>query len=298
MNTDIHRLLDEAFAGLEMTPDAQDLKEEIRANLLARVAELEASGRTPKEAARLAIDELGDIRALVEAEIPGPGWVTDASTRAGYLRNRVKPRPGFVVRTVVAALAAAVGLLLTALSLTGLVPLPVGVVYALLGLGATGSAWLVGDSLLQDTTTNHPMPAGRAAGFFFATFAAVYGLGLVGMVAAGVLDVWGIVFGALCLVAAIVLFAWLGATQTNRHKAWFRELQRDGAHVGNRFEDEPETAARFGIYTAVIWTVAFAVTIVFVFTIGWWWGLLVLVGAFAAMLLLLARMLFGPRKSG
>ena len=40
MNTDIHRLLDEAFAGVEMTPDAQDLKEEVRANLLERVAEL------------------------------------------------------------------------------------------------------------------------------------------------------------------------------------------------------------------------------------------------------------------
>ena len=44
MNTDIHRLLDEAFQGVEMTPDAQDLKEEVRANLVARTAELEAAG--------------------------------------------------------------------------------------------------------------------------------------------------------------------------------------------------------------------------------------------------------------
>jgi hypothetical protein len=52
MNSDIHRLLDEAFAGIEMTPDAQDLKEEVRANLVARSAELEASGKTPTDAAR------------------------------------------------------------------------------------------------------------------------------------------------------------------------------------------------------------------------------------------------------
>ena len=41
MNTDIHRLLDEAFQGIDMTPDAQDLKEEVRANLVARVDERE-----------------------------------------------------------------------------------------------------------------------------------------------------------------------------------------------------------------------------------------------------------------
>ena len=58
MSTDIHRLLDEAFAGVEMTPDAQDLKEEIRANLVARVEELECSGRTSSDAARQAIGEL------------------------------------------------------------------------------------------------------------------------------------------------------------------------------------------------------------------------------------------------
>ena len=34
-NIHIHRLLDEAFLGVQMTPDAQDLKEEVRANLMA-----------------------------------------------------------------------------------------------------------------------------------------------------------------------------------------------------------------------------------------------------------------------
>jgi len=65
MSTDIHRLLDEAFAGVEMTPDAQDLKEEVRANLVARVAELESSGRSSTDAAQLAISELGDVRELL-----------------------------------------------------------------------------------------------------------------------------------------------------------------------------------------------------------------------------------------
>ena len=33
---DIHRLLDEAFAGIEVTPEIQDLKEEMRANLAGK----------------------------------------------------------------------------------------------------------------------------------------------------------------------------------------------------------------------------------------------------------------------
>ena len=98
------------------------------------------------------------------------------------------------------------------------------------------------------------------------------------------------------MIAAIILFAFLAASQTNRHKAWVRQAQHDASQVGNRFEEEPETAARFGIYTAVIWTLTFAVIVVLVFTVGWWWAPLAFIGGFAAMMLLLARMMFGPRK--
>ena len=62
MTEKIHRLLDEAFAGVDMTVERQDLKEEMRANLLVRVAELEDTGLSADEAARRAIAELGDIR--------------------------------------------------------------------------------------------------------------------------------------------------------------------------------------------------------------------------------------------
>ena len=76
-----------------------------------------------------------------------------------------------------------------------------------------------------------------------------------------------------------------------------RQAQHDASHVGNRFEEEPETAARFGIYTAVIWLVTFGIIVVLVFTVGWWWAPLAFLGGFAAMMILLARMMFGPKKS-
>jgi hypothetical protein len=290
MTTDIHRMLDEAFAGVEMTSDAQDLKEEIRANLLARVAELESSGRTPAAAAREAVAELGDVRELLGAE-PGAGRDTgrDEMT-AAYLRHRVRPKPGFVVRTVLLSLIAAGSLALFVLGALDVLPFGLP---ALLALGA-GVAVPLGivtaDALLQETTTNHPMPPARAGGFGAATFGVLAALALGG-VFAGHLDAIAIVaVAALLLVASIALFSWLGATQTNRHKSWVRD-----AHAQmppNRFEQEPEVAARFGIYTAAIWLVTFGVMALLIFTVGWWWAPLAFVGGLAFMMLVLGRMMF------
>ncbi len=287
MNTDIHRLLDEAFDGVEMTPDARDLKEEVRANLLARVDELEA--------AQQAMGELGDVRELLETT---PGVVAPAvpADHAELMRrHRVRPKPGFVARTVLLSVAAVGLLVLTVLCATGVIPIVPGPLFAFLGFAATALALIVGDALSQETTTNHPMPPRRAGGYALATFLGVWGLGLGGLVAIGTLPVWVIVFAAMGIVASIGLFAFLGATQTNRMKAWAREAFI-AQHPHNRFDDEPETAARFGMYTAVIWTVTFAIIVVLVFTVGWWWAPLAFVGGFALMLLLLARMMFAPKK--
>jgi len=303
MNTDIHRLLDEAFLGVEMTPETQDLKEEVRANLVARVDDLEAAGMPPTEAANRAIAELGDVRELLgepeAASARAASGTPAAAAQNGYtalaLRNRVRPKPGFVVRTVVWSVLIVVGVTLATLGASGVLPLPAGPIIALLGVASTGLGLLVGDALSQETTTNHPMPQNRAAGYGLASFLTLYGLGFAGLVALGALPVWCIVFAALGVIAAIILYAFLGATQTNRHKAWARAA-RD-TMPPDRFTEHPEVAARFGIYTAVIWIVTFAIIAILVFTVGWWWAPVAFVGGFAAMLLLLARMLFGHTDS-
>jgi hypothetical protein len=294
---DIHRLLDQAFAGVDMTADAQDLKEEVRANLVARVSELEAAGRSSDDAARRAIDELGDVRELLDAA-PGASASAPRSIAAEMQRNRVRPKPGFVVRVTVAAVIATGALVTAVLGAVAVLPLPVGVTIALLALGASAAGWIVGDALSQETTTDHRMPQGRAGGYYLASALMIFGLGFAGLVVAAAVPVWAVVFAAVAVVAAISLFAFLGATQTNRRKAWVVALQADQhAGVGDRFEREPEAAARFGIYTVVIWVVAFAVFLVLSFTIGWAWSWLALLGGFALMMLTLAQMLFGARKS-
>lgn len=290
MNTDLHRLLDEAFAGIEMTPAAQDLKEEIRANLTARVDDLVAAGTSPAEAAQSAIAELGDVRALVDddpAAATAPGW------EALSARNRVRPKPGFVVRTVLLSLLAAAALVGILLAVLLVHPAAAGLIAGLGAVVAVSLGTVTADALLQETTTSHPLPAGRAIGFGLATGGTLLALGLGGAFALAADQLWLVILAAVLLVAALGLFSYLGATQTNRHKAWVRGAA--APMPPNRFETEPETAARFGIYTAVLWFLTLAVIVVLVFTVGWWWAPVAFVGGLAAMMLLLARMLYAPR---
>ncbi|MBP2414523.1 MFS family permease [Arthrobacter stackebrandtii] len=293
-NHSIHRLLDEAFGGVSMTPEVQDLKEEIRGNLAARVDELADGGMEGHAAAAQAMDELGDIRELV-GEVAGPGPQAGASAPAAALDfrslHRVRPKPAYVVGVVIASIVIAAGLLFMVLGATGVLPLPIGPVIGLAGLASTGAAWIVGDTLAHETTTNYPVSKDRAGGYFFATLLGVYGLAIGGLVALGALPVWVVVFAALGVVAAIVLFAFLGATQTNRKKAWVREAARE--YQGqDRFSQDPVAAARFGIYSAVIWIVAFGLFAGLGFMVGFGISWLALLAGLAVHMVVLARMLF------
>ncbi|GAA2243273.1 hypothetical protein GCM10010413_52540 [Promicromonospora sukumoe] len=252
MNTSVHRLLDEAFAGLPATHDVQDLKEEIRANLLDRVAELTASGVDADDAARRALGELGDVRALVEDAddgvpvAPSPGVASAAAAAAG--RPPVPPRrrdvAGLVVASAVVLLALTppvlVGGFVVDAFQTGRVapdgPSPLLLVAPLL-IGPVAGL-IVGASLVRETTKRYGMPLRRAAAYGVAS--ALLVLGLVGGIEAGVL--FGQVrvtvqTGAPLLVAGGAWLAYLLATQTNRHKPWVLEQARthDGYRPSRRF---------------------------------------------------------------
>ncbi len=158
MNTDtnIHRLLDQAFTGIDMTPEAQDLKEEIRGNLTARVAELEAGGLAPSAAADTALRELGSVRELVDA-------IGERGPRHPHIANRVRPKPAFVLRAVVLSLVLAAGAILTALAAFGVFAVPTStlVMVGLLAF-ALPVGLLTADALRQETTVHHRLPRARA----------------------------------------------------------------------------------------------------------------------------------------
>jgi hypothetical protein len=292
-NSSIHRHLDQAFAGVDLTPELQDLKEELRGSLTARVDELVAAGTTPAAAAAKAVNELGDIRALIDSIEPSTG----NDLMELMARNRVRPKPGFVVAAVLLSLVLAgsiAGIVLASLGLatTGIL----AVSLAAISVGA-----LIAAALRQETSQDYPMPTNRALGFGLAGFATLFGLGFItlfigdavrGGAATGLL-----IIGVVAVVLGIVGFSWLGATLTNRAKPWALELRR-GYENNDYFTQHPEAAARFGIYTVIIWVLGIALFVVLSITVGFLWSWIALVATLAVFFLVLARMLFPASTSG
>ncbi len=285
MNTSIHRYLDDAFAGIELTPDVQDLKEELRGSLSARAEELEAKGTDAAAAAAAAVSELGDIRELI-ASLDTTSLTGNAAADL-VARNRVKPRPTFVsVAVILSLLIAAAG---TAIALVAVhvVDVPWWASPAVFAI-AVGA--LVDYSLRQETSQHYRLPSGRAAAFGITALVLALGLAFAGaFFGEGQLGI--LIAGIVLVVVGIVGFTWLGVTQTNRTKPWALELQRSYA-AEDRFAQDPAAAARFGIYTVVIWISGLALFGVLSLTVGFVWSWLALVATLVVFFLVLARMLF------
>lgn len=291
----LHRLLDEAFAPYPVTAESLDLKQEVRANLSARAAELRAGGATASDPARAALAELGDIGLLLgeaDGSAPAPA---PASWVAEERRNRVRPKPAFAVRTAILAGVLAIDLLLLVLQFTGVIPADDAWIVAQVVIAVLAVGWLVADALQQETTANFPLSRGRAVGFGVASGLLVAAAGTALQLLSGVDTVWLVLTG-FAVVVSVSLFTFLGVTATNRAKPWVVRIQAKQAEVPNRFDEDPAVAARFGIYTACILVVAFVIFVVLSFTIGWAWSWLALLGGFVVMLFVLARMLFGEPK--
>ncbi|HUG51667.1 MAG TPA: permease prefix domain 1-containing protein [Terrimesophilobacter sp.] len=306
-NSNIHRLLDEAFSGVAVTPELQDLKEELRGNLSARVNELVEHGTDAGAAATIAVNELGDIRELIEQVEAGERDDRDAGPDAAgrehpdgmaaawagaYQVNRVRPKPLFVIRTVLLALILVAAAVLIALGTLHVLAWPSAamVFIAAVGVALPGGVMLA-DSLRQETSQHYPLPARRSALYGTAAAIGLAGLALIGLYLGNLAQPGFVVAGGLLSLVASIGFIWLGTTQTNRTKPWVRQVQREHS-PGDRFSQDPVAAARFGIYTVIIWILAFAAFVVLSATTGFAWSWLVFPLGFAVFMLVLARMLF------
>jgi hypothetical protein len=292
----IHRYLDEAFADIPRTPETADLKEEIRGNLQARVHELESGGSQSGPAAAQAIAELGDIRQLVESVSEDAAPTTPTSTAVRLIAlNRVKPSPLYVVRATLLSLVLAGGVaLITVGSIVGATGTAPGwSVAALPGVAVLAGivvALLVGDGLARETSQHYPMRPRRAFGFGLAAFAGLTGLGFAAAWF-GRDPLWSLVAGCVLALASLIAFIALGVTQTNRLKPWVKEMNQ-AYEIQDRFSQDPASAARFGIYTVVIWIAGFGIFALLSILVGFAWSWLALLAALLVFFLVLARMLF------
>ncbi len=292
-SSDIHRLLDEAFAGVIMTPELQDLKEELRGNLAARSAELQARGTDAAAAARTAVAELGDIPELIASVGAGAGDPLSpglAAAEAARL-HRVRPKPGFVIRATLFSIL----IVLTGIALVAIAGHDLGSgfsgAYLLAAFFGVLIAALVDDSLRQETAQHFRMPNPRAIGYGLAAGA------LGGGIATGVLYLWHLdsigllATGIVLVLASVIAFIALGVTQTNRTKPWALAQNRQ-YEIEDRFSQDPAAAARFGLYTVIIWVLAIAAFVVLSILVGFAWSWLGLVAGLVVFFLVLARMLF------
>jgi len=292
---DIHRYLDEAFAGIAMTAEAQDLKEEIRANLAARALELQSKGMDASGAAAKAVAELGDIHELLGSlgSEAGPARAID-----DLEIHRVRPRPAFVVRTVILSLGLVASSTLVVLGALRAVD---WAGEALANVAAAGGALALGlivaDTLRQETSRHYPLPRARSVSYGVAAAVALLGVCWLGLFAAAPDRVVLLVLGALGSLAALVGFVWLGVTQTNRTKPWARELGRRQTPE-DRFSSDPAAAARFGIYSAAIVMLTLAAFVIVGLTAGFAWSWPTLLVGIAVLMITLARMLFPAQKEG
>lgn len=299
--TNIHRYLDEAFADIPRTPETADLKEELRGNLQSRVAELESRGSSPDGAVARAIKELGPIAALV-AELGAEGMgAGDPSGKPGETAarlvalNRVKQSPFYIVRTVLLALLLAAGLALAVLGAVHVLAWSLGLLVAIAVLDGAFVGVLTADALSHETTQHYPTSAARAAGFGGAAFVGLAGLEFVGTFLGNTGSLWLLVTGCALALVSLVAFIALGVTQTNRTKPWVKDLNQAYA-IEDGFSQDPASAARFGLYTVVIWVLAFAGFAVLSITVGFVWSWLALLAGLVIFFLVLARMLF-PTKN-
>jgi hypothetical protein len=101
---------------------------------------------------------------------------------------------------------------------------------------------------------------------------------------------------AILVLGGVIAFIALGITQTNRTKPWALAQNRQ-YEIEDGFSQNPAAAARFGLYTVVIWVLAVAAFVVLSIVVGFVWSWLALVAGFVIFFLVLARMLF-PAGSG
>lgn len=302
ITTSIHRLLDEAFAGVPVTAESQDLKEELRGSLAARAAELEDKGLTPAKAATTAFGELGDVDEIVAPLRRGEA--RELSIAETYMAHRVRPRSAFVARTVSLAGVIVSATTLAVLAAAGVIDWGLGVQLALLlGGAAVPAALLTADSVHQETTSAYPVPARRAVWYGVSAGLGVAGISMGAAIAADTSAAWPYAVGVPLFAAFALSLTYLVVTQSNRQKAWVREVERRALRGetsawehADAFAGDPEGAARFGVYTGTLWVAAIIVFVVVTIVVNVLWALLSLGLAIIGTMLLLARMGFSTRR--
>jgi MFS family permease len=281
--------VDRLFADYEDTPEIEDFKEEITANLKERIKELMTKGQSEDAAFDKAIAELGDISAI--ADDVGRKKRNEAIGQM-YMKAKA-PMP----KRTAGGLAAASGLLLLSAGLS---------LFAFFGETAGPAAYYISAVLLSfacgayayfgltlETAAHYAMKKSRALAYGVVCIAAFLGAGLA--VVSFLFEVFemSVALGIKIafILPAVCALIFLLATEPKRQKPWLKAMvEREIENSMKTHQDmaDPVKAAKFGVASGGLWILAIAIYITLGIIFGWLYALLVFPFALAIQVFMVA----------
>lgn len=267
--------IDHLFADYENTPEIQDFKEEVTANFKDRIKELLLHGHTAEEAFQMAAAELGDITLIADLAAKKKRTQTIGEI---YMNAKVplskKNAIGFTFATAMMLIGSALAIS-SFISTSNIYTCILSVFSIALSIGLYTHF-----GLSRETNTHYAMSSKRAAAYGASCASLCLGIGfiLVSLLLSMQATLGSaLLFNATLIILGICGFVFLGATQQQRCKPWFvammdSEIQNHSYSYSGAYTSDivdPVRAARFGVASGGLWTLALVLFITLGIFIGW-----------------------------
>lgn len=292
---DAKEFVDSLFTGYEETAALADFKEELLANLNAKIESLVKKGMDDRDAFTKASAELGDVSALAdELSLKKRKEVFEEvymDIRNFMNTKRVAGYVAFGVSALFGILVAFIVLFSRSKAdMSGVF----GSMLPFITAAAAGFTWL---GLTQETSSMYPLSGKRAAWYAAAA----------GLIAFGILAMPVVYFSVksdrsgyemLTVVSMIIPFilpgigmlVFLVLTEKDRLKPWAKNFRENAVKHEMELWNNPAAAARFGMFSGAIWIFAVGLFLLLGFVIGFKYSWLVFIFAIAFQLLIQGRM--------
>jgi hypothetical protein len=299
---DTKNYIDSLFAGYEDTETLRDFKEELQSNLNERIKSLIRKGAAEGEAFEKAAGELGDISLLADQISLKKKQEIFQDAYMG-VRNYLKPgRVAFYVSAgawCVFGLVSALVVYFTGQDQSAFesfwepnkkIVAAIGVLIAFIPLSAAAFTFL---GFTQETASRYPRPRKRALWYTLA--AGLFAFAVILFPLTYFSTDRGLMEAIATLIPffipALALFVFLRLTEKDYRKPWAREQYEKEIRASRDMWKDPVTAARFGMLSGAIWTLAAGLFILLGLLFGFDLSWLVFVFAAAAQLALQGIML-------
>jgi len=294
---DAKEFVDSLFTGYEETAALADFKEELLANLNAKIESLVNKGMEASSAFTKASAELGDVSALAdELSLKKRKEVFEEVYMD--IRNfmNTKRVAGYVAFGVTALFGILVAFIVLYSGGRGKADMSgvFGSMLPFLTGAAVGFTWL---GLTQETSSMNPVSGKRAAWYAAAT----------GLIAFGILAMPVVYFSVksdrsgyemLTVISMIIpfilpgtgLLVFLALTEKDRLKPWVKSFREKAVKREMEIWNNPAAAARFGMFSGAIWIFAIGLFFLLGFVISFKYSWIVFIFAIAFQLLVQGRM--------